>query len=240
MITIPGGSFNMGSDVDIDTRPVHRVSISTFSLSKYEVTNEEYCKFLNGIQCQPTGIYQQYRLIALNSATSHIKYSGNKFTVQEGFEKYPVVNVSWYGAHLFCEWIGGRLPTEAEWEYAAKGGNNQQSFAFSGSDQADEAGWYDGNSNGTLNPVGSKKANTLGLFDMTGNAWEWCSDNYDRKYYNNSAGQDPAGPRTGSFKVVRGGSYYCPEALLHNSSRMNYSPDDFINRGIGFRVCKTE
>ncbi len=129
---------------------------------------------------------------------------------------------------------GFRLPTEKEWVYAAKGG---QKYKYSGSDNLDEVGWYNGNSGDKTHSVGQKKANAYGLYDMSGNAWEWCSDNYEIYYYKNSPQKNPKGPAKGIGKVNRGGCYNFDYRLMKNSHRRG-SGEESIGTGTGFRIVK--
>jgi len=165
----------------------------------------------------------------------------------------PIVNVSWEGAEGYCKWMGGRLPTEAEWEYAARGGSTQARYG-----PIDEIAWTANNSgrekldsarlliennrdypkvfmdNGNgMHEVGQKRANAFGLFDTLGNAWEWVNDWYDDKYYQNSSKTDPPGPSSGEYRVLRGGSWLDPPWDSRVSYRGASRPDfGYINHGL--------
>ena len=208
MVFVEGGSFKMG---DEDFGPVHTVTVGDFFIGKYEVTFDEYDKF-----CKATG---------------RDKPSDNDW--ERG--NHPVINVSWNDAQAYCEWAGGRLPTEAEWEYAARGGKNNNGFSFSGSDFIDDVAWYGDNSNGRTKSVGKKKPNELGIYDMSGNVWEWCSDWFDDGYYGESPDDNPKGPDEGSFRVLRGGSWYDPSYACGNAYRYA-SKQSKSNNTIGFRI----
>ncbi|OWY23184.1 hypothetical protein C7N43_07475 [Sphingobacteriales bacterium UPWRP_1] len=197
MVYIEGGSFNMGynSLLSLDEGPVHPVTLDGFYMAKTEVTVDQYRTFCN--------------------ATSREM----PFPVSWGWiDNYPIVNVSWDDANAYCVWLSTvtgqkyRLPTEAEWEYAARAGNQSTvlDYPFSGSLFIGEVGWYKDNSLEQPHPVGLKNANRFGLYDMTGNVWEWCSDWYDAAYYFSSDAKNPAGPYFGEKKVLRGGSWATP------------------------------
>jgi formylglycine-generating enzyme required for sulfatase activity len=145
------------------------------------------------------------------------------------------VGVSWEDAQRFCRWAGCRLPTEAEWEYACRAGS-QKKYCF-GDDvsRLEEFAWFNKNSGGKLHPVGEKKPNAWGLFDLHGNVWEWCQDWWKDDYYKHSPKTDPAGPERGSARVLRGGSFRNDPDSLRCSSRSNYDPD-IRGHYIGFRV----
>jgi formylglycine-generating enzyme required for sulfatase activity len=192
LITIPAGRFQMGSNKgDSDEQPVHEVQIShDFLLGKYPVTNAQYARFLEAVG---------------GSATKPEYWDNRRFNQPE----QPVVGVSWDEARAFCEWAGGRLPTEAEWEYACRAGTTTE-YSF-GDDPAElgDYGWFEGNSGGQTQPVGAKKPNPWGLCDMHGNVWEWCEDawhgNYEGAPDDGSVwGSDAA---AGGDRVVRGGGW---------------------------------
>jgi len=123
MIDVQGGFFQIGSqNGKNDEFPVHKVELDNFCLSKYEITNEQYCKFLNYIGCSKKGKHKGIQYINTKSSFCEIEYLKGRFYSKQGKKKHPVVEISWYGANAYCKWMGGRLPTEAEWEYAAGGG----------------------------------------------------------------------------------------------------------------------
>ena len=246
-VWVPGGSFDMGSmDGGLSERPVHTVTLDGFYISKYEVTNQQFADYMNEAGVDSNGMLNGTKIINLASADCQIEFINGSFLVKTGFVNYPVMEVRWKGAKYFSEFYGGRLPTEAEWEFAARGGNSGLGFTYSGSDVVLNVAWYQdnsddiGNSNfsngaghGTL-PIGIKTSNELGIYDMSGNVYEWCNDNYDADYYSVSPSTNPQGPATGSKKVIRGGSWdaYATDCRVASRANMFYTND--INN-IGFR-----
>lgn len=181
MIRVEGGSFEMGGDVD---KPIHTVTVSDFYIDKYEVTVAQFKQF-----CE---------------ATRRTMPDPPQFGWRDD---NPIVFVAWSDAKDYAVWAGKRLPTEAEWEYAARGGKLSKGHRYSGSDDPDQVAWYDANSQKTTHPVGTKEPNELGIYDMSGNAAEWCADYYGGHYYDRSPKKNPTGPTSGSDRVVRGGSF---------------------------------
>jgi serine/threonine protein kinase/formylglycine-generating enzyme required for sulfatase activity len=235
------GTFQMGSDSgSFHEKPVHEVEITRpFRLGKYPVTQAEY-----------------YGLVGRTPP----HYSPDKVATKPGFPGFgqeaekqsrdncPVANVSWTDAVAFCkelterERAAGRLPkgyvyrlpTEAEWEYAARGGTKSRGFAYSGSDAVGDVAWHDGNSRSKTHPVGGKEPNELGLHDMSGNVWEWCQDWHGE--YPAGAAADPTGARTGSCRVYRGGSW-CSSAWGCRSAFRDWGDPSRSNGYLGFRVA---
>ena len=185
-VWIPSGTFMMGcspgdSECDDDEKPQHQVTITKgFWMGQTEVTVAAYKRFAAGAGQQMPGAPN------FNSGWAN--------------ESMPILNVSWDDANAFCTWAGGRLPTEAEWEYAARGGSTAASYG-----PLDEVAWHESNSGGQAHEVGGKRANSFGLYDMPGNVWEWASDWYE-KHYQSRPSQDPLGPTSGQARVLRGGS----------------------------------
>ncbi|MDX1906389.1 MAG: formylglycine-generating enzyme family protein [Bacteroidia bacterium] len=216
MISIKGGSFAMGSQEREDEKPPHRVELSRFYLGKYPVTQRQWEAVM-----------------------------GNNPSEFKG-EDLPVENVSWGDCQEFIRKLNTktgmqfRLPTEAEWEYAAGGGAAQRT-KWAGTDDAQSLGeyaWYDANSGGQTHPVGQKRPNQLGLYDMSGNVWEWCQDWYDDKYYASSPADNPQGPAGGASRVVRGGSWLGDPASSRVSFRYLWRPD-LRSRVLGFRLARS-
>ena len=243
---LQGGAFTMGnSDNEADETP-HKVTIGNFAMMKYEVTVAEFKKFVDdsGYQTDAdkrTGYYGSWI------------YNGTKWEQKNGVNwqcgvdgsvrsqseyNHPVIHVSWSDAVAYAQWLSKktgqtwRLPTEAEWEYAAKGGQN---FKFAGSDSIDNVSWYEGNSGMKTHSVGEKSPNSYGLYDMSGNVWEWCSDWYDKEYYKTGSTNNPQGASSGSYRVYRGGGWTDVAKACRAANRDYRNPDN-RNNYMGFRL----
>jgi len=220
MVLIPAGSFQMGSEEgDSDEKPVHTVQISSFYMDKYEVTNGEYKKCVDAGSCRAP--------ISVESYTRSSYYGDSRY------ENYPVINVDWTQAKAYCEWKGGRLPTEAEWEYAARGGLRGMKYPNGDSISQSEANY----SGSDTVKVGSYDPNGYGLYDMAGNVWEWTNDWYDANYYENSPSRDPQGPSNGEYRVIRGGSWLDDSLFIRVSNRIRYGTPNWHD-GYGFRCAR--
>jgi formylglycine-generating enzyme required for sulfatase activity len=212
LVLIPAGSFMMGSDDgDSDEKPVHKATITRpFYLGTHEVTVGQFRKFVSDAGYKTEG---DWRNAGFAQTDDH-----------------PVVNVSWNDAVAFCEWLSRkegtqyRLPTEAQWEYACRAGSTGKFCYGNDENQLGEYAWYDKNSDSKAHPVGEKKPNAWGLYDMHGNVWEWCADWNDSGYYGKSPTDDPSGPATGSSRVYRGGSWSLPARLCRSAFRGLYLP----------------
>jgi len=200
MVLIPAGSFEMGDSKNEteswmeSSRPVHTVELDAFYMDVHEVTVGQFKLFVE---------QSEYRYDNDRSWWDQVaEYSPA--------DNYPMVFVNWIDATAYAKWAGKRLPTEAEWEYAARGGLVGKRYPGGDEISHDNANYYeaDGQSKWEYcSPVGSFEANGYGLYDMAGNVFEWCQDWNDKDYYNNSPAKNPLGPSTGSFRVVRGGSW---------------------------------
>jgi len=239
MVSVSGGTFVMGctseqSICEDDETPVHSVTVDDFEISKYEITNQQYAEFMNEIGANSDGSYQGTEYLGMDDSDCQISYSNGHFHAESGKANYPVIEVTWHGAKAFCEHHGGRLPTEAEWEFAARGGNSATATEYAGSNNIDEVAWYSDNSSETQ-LVGTKAPNELGLYDMSGNVWEWCNDWYGSEYYNNSPQDNPQGPSSGSGRVYRGGGWLNDARYCRVANRSSWSPSYSFNH-LGFRL----
>ena len=205
MVWVEGGTFTMGatpeqgSDAESDEKPAHQVTLSGFYICKYEVTQE---------------LWQA----VMGSNPSFFK----------GNLSRPVEEVSWDDCQIFISKLNSltgkryRLPTEAEWEYAARGGNRSRGYKYSGSDNLGSVTWYTDNSGSTTHPVGQKSPNELGLYDMSGNVWEWCYDWYGS--YSSGSQTNPTGSSSGSNRVYRGGGWFDNARFCRVSYRYSFTP----------------
>ena len=215
-VWIPPGTFMMGcspgdSECSGDDKPAHAVTISKgFWIGQTPVTVGAFKRFTAG-------------------AGQHMPPAPN-FNSGWTNENMPIVNVSWNDSHAFCQWAGGRLPTEAEWEYAARGGSTEARYG-----DLDEIAWYNKNSDDRTHDVAQKRANGFGLYDTLGNVLEWVNDWYDANYYQNSPSQDPSGPSSGQYRVLRGGSWLYDPRVVRVSNRGVLDPTYMYDIVIGLR-----
>ena len=235
-IAVRGGTFSMGSnDGDVNEQPVHSVTVSDFEISKYEITNSQFAFFLNEIDAENNGSFQSVPYLTMGNA--EIFQKGGVFLVDEGKDDFPVNFVTWHGATAYAEWIGARLPTEAEWEFAANGGVLTQNHAYSGSNDLDAIAWHYRNSDQHTHQVGTKSSNELGIYDMTGNVWEWCSDWYAENYYSISPNENPQGAENGMRRILRGGSWHSSRDVSNIHNRLSLVPEK-TESYFGFRVVR--
>ena len=234
MVLIPSGSFEMGDPFDegeADERPVHQVALDAFYMDRYEVTIGQYKRFLRETahgtlpDQTPDWIAEKAIVLAQKGVQQLVSFTTPT-------DNHPVVGVTFSDAQAYAQWAGKRLPTEAEWEYAARGGLVGKRYVwgnrlpketdgnFSGSfggEQADDGYLYTA-------PVGSYATNDYGLYDMAGNVWEWCADWYGEDYYASSLPKNPKGPETGTERVLRGSGWSSYLQHLRLSRRLKLSP----------------
>jgi len=208
-ILVKAGTFMMGaSDNESgqnDEYPRHKVTLTKdFYIGKYLITQAQYKKIM-----------------------------GKEPSFFKG-DNLPVERVSWHDAVAFCKKVGGRLPTEAEWEFAARGGNKSKGYIYSGSNNINEVAWYSNNSGGTTRVVGTKAPNELGTHGMSGNVWEWCNDWYS--FYPEVPVSDPKGPIRGTFRVIRGGSWSSFARVGLRNAIRDYILPNLSSQYWGFRV----
>jgi formylglycine-generating enzyme required for sulfatase activity len=221
MVFVKGGTFQMGREDGYgNEKPIHSVTVSDFHIGKYEVTQKEWREIM-----------------------------GTNPSSFKDCDNCPVETVSWDDVQEFLKKLNTktgknyRLPTEAEWEYAARGGNQSKGYTYSGSNTISSVAWYDENSyslgsehkNYGTNSVGQKSSNELGIYDMSGNVWEWCSDWYGSDYYKNSSFNNPQGASSGTYRVLRGGAWGSKPADCRIAFR-NISTPTYRYFIIGFRV----
>ena len=248
MVAVKGGTFTMGCTSEqggecYDSEsPTHNVTLSDYYLGKYEVTVAQFREFINETK---------YRIDAEKDGSSYI-INGSLWESKNGVnwkcdasgrirstteDNHPVIHVSWNDAKAYCEWLSKktgqsfRLPTEAEWEYAARGGNKNRGYKYSGSNDIDKVAWY---LDKKTRPVGTKSPNELGIYDMSGNVWEWCQDLYGK--YSSDSQTNPKGPSLGMERVVRGGSCSGSAESCRVSLR-NYGLQNKKNGCYGFRLA---
>ncbi len=325
LVTIPAGEFLMGDFVLLmvegvksgysDERPAHKLYIDQFRIGKYEVTNMQFCEFLNWaksqnspeIQVVDNVVYKSgstsyaYCETQLSNSLSRICFNGSTFTVTAGRGNHPMILVSWYGAAAYCNWRsrvhgleqvydlgtwtadfkkrGFHLPTEAQWERAARGGLSGKRFPWGDNISQAQVNYYSTSSHpfdvsvskhrhhpvwgvgampytsavgffdGSLRQKSdydwpgdfesyqtANGANDFGLYDMIGNAWEWCNDWYSSSYYSLSPSKNPTGPVSGTGRVVRGGNWGHDTFGCRVANRYKLSPGGRMNSGVGFRV----
>lgn len=219
MVRIEGGTYIMGAtieqgkDADESEKPPHKVILDSFEISESPITVAQYREYCNA--------------------------TGAKMPVAPSWgwiDNHPIVNVSWFDADNFAKWKGCRLPTEAEWEFAARGGNLSKHYKYSGGNTPNEIGWFADNTGLTgTRPVRAKKSNELGLYDMSGNVYEWCND---WKYEYTSDDQvNPCGADTGIVKASKGGSWHSSTRSLRVSNRDD-DPPEFYSHNVGFRIAR--
>ena len=215
MVRIPGGRFIMGEKDEVDAAP-HEVVVSSFSIDKYLVTQEEFQRVASSNPSRWKGDKNPVEQVRWSDA---VRYC-NKRSDLEGLQRCYDLQ-TWQ-----CNFAanGYRLPTEAEWEYACRAGAATAYFFGSTPGKLGDYAWFEKNSAGRPHPVGQKKPNSWGLYDICGNVWEWCNDFYQVDYYKVAPAQDPQGPATGKTKVVRGGAWRFSDDNCRCGYRYNENP----------------
>ena len=295
MALVPAGEYQMGAHnvnhphdkLKGFATPVHAVSIDAFQMDIYELTNQKYCEYLNSAYAQglievtenvvhKKGDTVPYCDTYKSSPLSRIHWDGSNFTVTQGLEDHPMVEVSWYGAAAFANWKstvaglapcfnletwecnfdanGFRLPTEAEFEKAARGGEYSPYYDWPWGDRIipSNANYYNSNDpwdslnpatspvgyyDGGQTPRGEDMANGYGLYDMAGNVHEWCYDWYDKKYYSVSPKDNPRGPASGTARVCRSGSWAYGWST---AMRVGIFLPDYRGSTVGFRLVRKD
>lgn len=241
-VPVSGGCFQMGngfSDGYHLEKPVHEVCLDSFNIARFDVSVGDYARFV-----RETG----YKTDAEKSGGCYV-YDGISWSRDSsagwrspGFrqdDSHPVVCVSWNDADRYAQWLSSRekrvfrLPSEAEWEYAARSGGRIERYA--GGDDVDAVAWYSANSGNMTHPAGQKKPNALGLYDMSGNAWQWTSDWFGQSYYRESPRSNPKGPSNGTKRVFRGGSWFYDARGVRASYR-DFAAPDYSSSYLGFRL----
>jgi formylglycine-generating enzyme required for sulfatase activity len=210
--------FVKGGEMTLDNKTY---VIKSFEITKYEITNSQYARFLNENKIGKEGILNGRPIINISSPDLQLQYNNRKWSAKEGLENRPMVMVNYYGADEYCKWTGGKLPDVPEWSYAARGGLNSKDYIYAGGNRLEEVGWFRGNCGGRSHDVGELKPNELGIYDMSGNAWEWC--------FNDTLKNE------NDFVLHMGGSWFPGEAENRISARFGNTPTHFSN-SVGFRV----
>ncbi len=215
MVQIPAGRFTMGDEKEIDATP-HEVAVSSFYMDKYLVTQGQYKKVMGENPSRWKGDKNPVEQVRWSDA---VKYC-NARSIAEGLQ--PCYDLQTWQCNF--EANGYRLPTEAEWEYACRAGSKTAYFFGDNASKLSDYAWVDNNAGGKPHPVGQKKPNPWGMYDMHGNVWEWCNDFYQVDYYQQSPEEDPRGPKTGETKVVRGGAWKFSADSCRSGYRYNEDP----------------
>ncbi|NOZ34472.1 MAG: formylglycine-generating enzyme family protein [Chlorobi bacterium] len=264
MILVEGGTYTMGSNSGVpEEKPAHKVTVNSFYIGEHEVTVAEYKKFASATGKRLPEPPDKEWMDSHKYTQMFYVSSGKQWW---GWEpNLPMQHVNWYDASEYCNWLskqnglskcyvknadggwdfdrtknGYRLPTEAEWEFAARGGNKSGKYKYSGSDNINSVAWYDETSklSGPKN-VKTKDPNELGIYDMSGNVWEWCSDYYQTSYYSKSPEKNPFCATPMPYRVIRGGSWHYRAELAKVTSR-DGPKAGMSNYNYGFRLAKNK
>ncbi len=231
MVIISGGTYWRGCNTGgRDEMPRHKINISSFAIDIHPVSNEQFILFLQAMG----GEKDSNNLDMIRLRDSRIKRLGGKLNIESGYSKHPVVGVSWYGAVAYAKWVGKRLPTEAEWEIAAAGGLTDSLYPTGKTIERNEANYFSSDTTSIM----SYPPNGYGLYDISGNVYEWCIDWYDYHYYNASMQEpnDPQGPIQGVYRVLRGGCWKSLQEDMRFAHRHRNNPGT-MNRTYGFRCA---
>ena len=231
LVYVPAGEFEMGSDRQDHERPIHTVTLDAFWIDRTEVTNGLY------LQCVAAGACNEPE----NSTSDRrVSYYGNS-----AYINYPVIHVDWFRAEAYCQWAGRRLPTEAEWEKAARGADGR-TYPWGEEASCNQANfdttWYPSDCVGDTTRVGSYPpgVSPYGALDMAGNVWEWTADWYSSTYYDRSPSSNPSGPLFGTERVMRGGSWEHSSHVAYTANRTSGRPDHWFFTDVGFRCAVSE
>ncbi|CUI16427.1 hypothetical protein PNK_0802 [Candidatus Protochlamydia naegleriophila] len=233
MVVIEGGAFYRGSqDGSRDEMPRHQMTLASFALDVHPITNEQFVRFLEVMGGEKDSNHND--IIRLRD--SRIKRSAGKLSIESGYAKHPVVGVTWYGAVAYARWVGKRLPTEAEWEIASRGGHEHVLYPTGDDIEKTQANFFSSDTTAVM----SYAPNGYGLYDMAGNVYEWCHDWYGYNYYEVSIQEpdNPPGPLQGVYRVLRGGCWKSLKEDLRCSRRHRNNPGT-VNGTYGFR-CATD
>jgi formylglycine-generating enzyme len=247
---IPAGEFLMGAaDFEEDERPIHRVAVSEFFIGRFPVTHDEYARFVRGAG-HPAPAIRELPLITAGGRDEVFRelalpYIWEHDQPPSGHGSHPVVLVTYRDALAYCEWLGEelgrtvRLPTEAEWERAARGGLDGYRYPWGNEIDATRCNYLTDASakrqRGTR-PTGTYPPNAFGLYDVCGNVWEWVSDWYGPDYYGVGETKDPRGPESGSMRIVRGGSWVNDDVAMLRCAYRHKVPSDTYAYSVGFRI----
>ena len=262
MVLVPAGDFTMGSttgntDGNFDEQPVHTVYLNAFYIDKYEVTNAQFKSFIDagGYTTQAFWSVAGWSARTTHGWTQPYWWTAGTYHSGPAWPDFPVVGVTWYEAEAYANFAGKRLPTEAEWEKAARGtdqrtypwgnsiGSSRANYFGSGDpfdNSSTPVGFYDGQLSRTRPRFQTTNSpSPYGAYDMAGNVWEWVADWYDGNYYSVSPSSNPPGPLTGSHRVLRGGAWGYDPAYLRSAFRNDDGYPSYRSNTVGFRCART-
>ena len=258
MVGVPGGTFRMGDDLAGRPceRPAHEVLVEAFRMDEHEVTNRQFAQFVAQTGYVTTArqrgwslVFDEQKLEWVRVAGADWRHPAGPHGRIDGREDCPVVHVSWYDAAAYAKWAGKRLPSEAQWEYACRGGLRDAEFPWGDGELIDgrhqantrQGGRLSGEDSAadgflTVAPVKSFAANRFGLYDMSGNVWEWCGDWCAEDYYRYGPRENPTGPTSGKMRVARGGSWATGAGFT--VSTRSKQPPQTSRQDLGFRCAE--